>query len=262
MDREFLTKRAHGIDISQWQETYDYSKTWGQVDFAIQKMTEGTWWDSNYQKLWDKGTSQVPIRGMYHYQRSGVSWKAQADNILEMINKVDLHIVALDIEKINNTLNSSYFADSGRILKYLSDNCDKKIVMYINPDVWNIMYPKFYGIYDSWMFDYDMWMAQYWWVTSPDKNPSVPKTRTDWHIWQYTDRGDSIEYRDGVKMRKYGSPDLNAFNGTVEDMMKWANVTGVITPPDGNPPIIVGDPFIKMTLESVGGKKQVFLKEK
>lgn len=262
MTREVLTHRAHGIDISPWQETYDFDKTWGQVDFAIQKMTEGTWSDPNYQKLWDKGTSKVGIRGMYHYQRSGVSWKAQADNILETIRKVDLHIVALDIEKINNTLNSSYFADSGRILKYLSENCNKKIVMYINPDVWNIMYPKFHGIYDSWMFDYDMWMAQYWWIPSPDKNPAVPKTRTDWHIWQYTDRGDSIEYRDGVKMRKYGSPDLNVFNGTVEDMMKWANVTNIPTPPDENPPVVVSDPFTKMTLESLGGKKQVFLKEK
>jgi len=179
-----------------------------------------------------------------------------------MVNKVDLHIIALDIEKINNTLNSSYFADSGRILNYLSENSDKKIIMYINPDVWNIMYPKFHGMYDNWMFDYPMWLAQYWWIPSPDKQPACPKTRTDWSIWQYSDKGDSIEIRDGVRMRKYGSPDVNVFNGTVEEMKIWANVGNQNIPEEELPPITIKDPFVKFTLESVGGKKQVFIKEK
>lgn len=259
MEREIITTRAHGIDISPWQETYDFNKTWGQVDFAIQKMTEGTWWDASYGKLWDNGTSKVDIRGMYHYQRSGVSWKAQADNILEMVNRVTpkLHIVALDIEKINNTLNSTYFADSGRILKYLSENCDRKIVMYINPDVWNIMYPKYYGIYDTWMFDYPMWLAQYWWITSPDKQPATPKTRTDWAIWQYTDRGDTTKIVDNTRLRHYGSPDLNVFNGSVADMKVWANVDGdvIVEPP---PVVVEEDKAIRLTVETASGKKTQF----
>lgn len=262
MVREHITNRAHGLDISPWQETYDYSKTFGQVDFAIQKMTEGTWWDSSYGKLWDLGTSQVSIRGMYHYQRSGVSWKAQADNILNMINRVSpkIHIVALDIEKINNILDATYFADSGRILNYLSQNCDRKVIMYVNTDVFNTMYPKYFGLHDGWMFDYDMWLAQYWNITSPDKNPSLPSGRKDWKIWQYTDSGDSYDFIDGVKMRRYGSPDLNVFNGTVEEMMVWAGIQGSneIPPTLPNPE---KDPYTKLILQRNSGNQQIFIKQ-
>lgn len=253
MIREKITNRAHGIDISPWQETYNYSQTFGQVDFAIQKMTEGTWWDTNYGKLWHLGTSQVPIRGMYHYQRSGVSWEAQANNILEMVNRVTpkLHIVALDVEKINNVLDRTYFADSGRILNYLAENCDRKIILYINPDVFDTMYPKYFGLYDGWMFDYDMWLAQYWDIASPDKNPACPKGRKDWKIWQYTDSGDSYKYVDDIRMRRYGSPDLNVFNGSVDEMMRWLNLVDSPTVDD----------YVKMIFKKESGKEQTFVRK-
>lgn len=240
MTRETITTRAHGIDISPWQDGYIFDKTWGQVDFAIQKMTEGLWWDTDYGKRWDTGTSQVGIRGMYHYQRSGISWKAQADNILEMVARVapKLHIVALDVEKINNVLDKTYFSDSQRILEYLSVNSDRKIILYINPDVFNnYAYPlmlKNYGqAATKWLFDYPMWLAQYaYFDRSPDKQPITPKLRGDWDIWQYTDKGDSTKIVDGKTWRHYGSPDLDVFNGTVDQMKVWAGVDDVIvTPP-------------------------------
>lgn len=236
MTRETITTRAHGIDISPWQDGYIFDKTWGQVDFAIQKMTEGLWWDTNYGKRWDLGTSQVGIRGMYHYQRSGISWKAQANNILEMVSRVTpkLNIIALDVEKINNVLDKTYFSDSQRILEYLSINSDRRIVLYINPDVFNVAYSlmlKNYGIESTnWLFDYPMWLAQYYWTgRSPDKQPLTPKLRGDWDMWQYTDSGDSTKYVDGSLWRHYGSPDLNVFNGTVDQMKAWANAD-VTTP--------------------------------
>jgi GH25 family lysozyme M1 (1,4-beta-N-acetylmuramidase) len=234
MAREVITTRAHGIDISRWQETYIYAQTWGQVDFVIQKMTEGLWWDTDWGKLWDQGTSQVAIRGMYHYQRSGLSWKAQADNILEMVERVSprLHIIALDVEKINNTLDKTYFTDSMRILDYLSVNSDRKVILYINPDVFNIAHPLMLKNYGQsgvkWLFDYPMWLAQYWWTPDPNKQPATPKLRGDWDIWQYTDKGD---LKNAQGQRHYGSPDLDVFNGTVEQMRVWANVDAPPPPP-------------------------------
>lgn len=246
MAREVITTRAHGIDISHWQGTYNYHQTWGQVDFVIQKMTEGTWWDQNYGALWDNGTSQVAIRGMYHYQRSGVSWKAQADNILAMVERVTpkIHIIALDVEKINNTLDKTYFSDSKRILEYLSVNSDRRVVLYINPDVFNIAHPLMLKNFGQegvrWLFDYPMWLAQYWWTPDPNKQPATPALRGDWDIWQYTDKGDS---KNAQGWRRYGSPDLNVFNGTVDQMRVWAGVDDAPAPPQ--------PPAAKVTIESV-----------
>lgn len=244
MAREVITTRAHGIDVSRWQETYVYAQTWGQVDFAIQKMTEGTWWDDKWGNLWDQGTSQVPIRGMYHYQRSGTSWKAQADNILEMVARVTpkLHIIALDVEKINNILDKTYFSDSKRILEYLSVNSDRKIILYINPDIFNIAHPLMLKNFGQegvkWLLDYPMWLAQYWWVPDPNKQPATPKLRGDWDLWQYTDKGDT---KNAQGQRHYGSPDLNVFNGTADQMRAWAGADEIITPP----------PSTKVTIDGV-----------
>lgn len=236
MLREIITTRAHGIDISPWQETYVYRDTWGQVDFAIQKMSEGLWWDQNYGRLWDVGVAEVPIRGMYHYQRSGVSWEAQANIILEMVERVTprIHIISLDIEKGNNTLDKTFFADSGRILDYLSANSSRKIVQYINPDVYALMHASVKKNYapenlQRWLYGYPMWLAQYWiFGRSPDKQPGTPKLRGDWDIYQYTDKGDSIVNG----KRHYGSPDLDVFNGTLAEMIVWAGIgdSGPIDP--------------------------------
>lgn len=261
MIREVITSRAHGIDISRWQETYIFDKTWGQVDFAIQKMTEGLWKDDKYQNLWDMGTAKVGIRGMYHYQRSGVSWKAQADNILEMVNKITprIHIIALDVEKINNVLNNTYFSDSKRILEYLSVNSDRKIILYINPDVFNIAHPLMLRNYGEegidWLYDYPMWLAQYYWTgRGPDRQPLTPKLRVDWDLWQYTDSGDIKKIIDGTTHRHYGSPDLNVFNGTVEQMMEWAGISDVVQPP---PVVTIGTYIDTLSVKLTNGKEVI-----
>src|SRR3990172_3761988 len=94
MEREHITDRAHGIDVSHHQEQFLFNNTWGQIDFAIAKIGEG--YNSPYStrglgdpadflRLWDYGCSEVEIRGVYFYQRSGYSWEKQANFVLEAI---------------------------------------------------------------------------------------------------------------------------------------------------------------------------------
>ena len=45
-------------------------------------------------------------------------------------------------------------------------------------------------------------------------------------------------------------------------MKIWANGGEQIPPEEEIPPVTIIDPFVKLTLESVGGKKQIFIKEK
>ena len=92
MEREHITDRAHGLDISHWQTEFVYNRTWGQIDFAIAKIGEGynVPWNSSgngtfdqFNRLWIGGCDQVPIRGVYHYHRTGYSWELQAIKVLK-----------------------------------------------------------------------------------------------------------------------------------------------------------------------------------
>ena len=159
--REKITERAHGIDVSHWQGSFVFAETTGQIDFAVAKIGEGynTPYNRNadpadfseFGPLWEYGCARVPIRGVYFYQRSGYSWKKQADMVLEAIEKLHSakpHFIACDIEKIRNTVDKSFLADSLRIMDYWKD-AGKIVVNYTNKDVLqNYIQPlglKYYG---------------------------------------------------------------------------------------------------------------------
>lgn len=261
-DREYITDRAHGIDVSHWQETYIYAKTWGQVDFAIAKIGEGyntpysstnlgDWTDFN--KIWIGGCDQVAIRGVYFYQRSGYSWEQQATEVLEAVAKMAIkpHMIWCDIEKGNNVVDKTMLADSLRIMDYWKANSPYLIGSYANKDIWQAYIHdiglRYYG--QEWVdrfVAYPKFYAQYWNVPDPNKEPSLAACLNGaWDVWQYTDKGDSDEYRDGTRWRHYGSPDLDVFNGTVAEMRAWLRITDE-PPPDDIPP--TGDKMILTSL--------------
>src|SRR5262249_59097656 len=72
-----------------------------------------------------------------------------------------------------------------------------------------------------------LWVANYG-VTCP----SMPTSFSEWKFWQYTDSG-SVS---GIS----GAVDLDQFNGTLGDLMAFANPTGpppdASLPPDASPP--------------------------
>ena len=241
MEREKITDRAHGIDLSHWQGKFVYADTWGQIDFAIGKIGEPymskDWIDPKFSALWDVGIAQVGIRGLYWYQRSGVPWKQQADKFLEAADKLSpwVHILALDVEKTNNTLNKNFFIDTKNILDYLMENGDeRRVIHYTNPDILdNYMFPIFKNdpTYTDWLQKCPLWLAQYPYKPDPNGYPLTPKNRSTWDIWQYTSSGDVIV--DGK--RKYGSHDLNVYNGTLAEMRVWVGIDAppvIEEPPD------------------------------
>src|SRR3990172_1566609 len=96
--------RAIGPDLSWWKESYDPEGAPNQADFAITKATEGIYRiDPALESIWT-GIQKLPIRGLFHYQRSEHSWQRQVDYFLDQANKYDLHILALDVERVNNNL--------------------------------------------------------------------------------------------------------------------------------------------------------------
>lgn len=227
--------RAIGPDLSHWELTYDPDLGTSKPDFAFTKATEGlTWIDPSLDAIWT-GIDKLDIRGLYHYQRSGMSWRAQAEHFLSVSNDYSHHILALDVEGTNNTLDDTFFQDSFRILQYLKEFSKSKILLYTSLNIFqNYLYPSWVRSFgkagETEALTIPFWLAQYWYNPSPDKDPGTPKQRSTWDFWQWTETGNSAEWGAGGK-----AVDLNVFNGNREALYSWVGITSSEPTPDPEP---------------------------
>jgi len=219
--------RAIGCDLSRYNISFDPNLATGAIDFAIQKATEGTSYvDLKYEEIW-QGVQKITVRGAYHYQRSDMSWKAQADHFLDTAARHDYHLYALDLEEVGNTYSDTFFADAKRILDYWRAVTDKKVVLYTNGSTYNQFYLALLKLYGeagvSWLDGTSLWIA------SPTLAgaPYLPKYRTnqDWFIHQYSWTG--LPSRWGTGGTRV---DENVFCGDVN--LLWSSLH--MTPESGN----------------------------
>ena len=216
--------RAEGIDGSHWWGVWNPTLATKPIHFAIVKATEGTGWvDSAFNRN-AQASLMIPIRGAYHYQRSGMSWLKQADFFLRVAGQYDLHIYALDVEKYNNTdafedqaAADTFFSDMRRIIDYWRLKApEKTIYLYTNPDIYyNHIVSAIKRIYGqegmAWLDEVEKWIAVYN-GQGKDGNPTSKWGIPKWSVWQYSSNGIKTEY--GTQ----GDVDLNVYNGTAEEM--------------------------------------------
>jgi len=217
--------RAHGIDLSKWNVSFNKPKeTPLPVDFAIQRLSYGLMPDERLMELHTQ-IKEIPIRGAYHYFSSAANWQQQAAHFLSLVDRLgEFDFYALDIEKYYNK-KSAGFASGARLwIEEIARQTGKRVMLYTNPDVYvNWLLP--YGV---WMSDLPLWIAQYWWLPSPEKNPGMAKMkRSEWRIYQYTKNGDGDAYGVGSDY-----VDLNVYNGTVEEMRDWLGMDETTGPDD------------------------------
>jgi lysozyme len=233
--------RAQGIDGSHWWGVFNPKLATKPVDFIIIKATEGTTMVDSSLAGNMAGASAVPVRGLYHYQRSHLSWLAQADHFLRTAAPYAIQVLALDVENAGNEdvftsvpAANTFFSDMRRIIDYWKfKESGKRILLYTNINIYqNYMFPtikKLYGIEGvQWLESLDLWLAN---VNGQgvDGNPNMPTNRaTPWKVWQFSSNGRKEDY--GTQ----GDVDLNVFNGTVEQLHVWAGLTETQPPP---PPI-------------------------
>jgi lysozyme len=234
--------RAQGIDGSHWWGVFNPAAATKPIDFIILKATEGTTWIdpsliANYE-----GAKFIPVRGMYHYQRANMSWLRQAEHFLSVTDKYDNHILALDVEKINNepafnpldhAESNTFFSDMRRIIDYWRMKApEKTVVLYTNPDIyWNHIVPAIRRVYGlggmEWLDEIPKWIAVYN-GQNQDGEPTSRYGIPEWMFWQYSSNGKKEEY--GTQ----GDVDQNVYNGTVEEMQK--RIIGHELPPPPPPP--------------------------
>ncbi|HUV92700.1 MAG TPA: GH25 family lysozyme, partial [Anaerolineales bacterium] len=230
--------RAYGIDISHWEGAFNPDKAQpGLLDFVIFKASEGTtyrddWFERNYAA----SVGKVPILGAYHYLRSGYSTGLQVENFLGAVAGKQLQVLVCDFEAINNTMDDNFVvkaADFGKAVKAAHPGA--KLLFYTNPSNYDdYVHPGSLRKYGRDVFlesPWDgFWIAQYYYAPSPDKFPSMPKTRSDWVFWQYSEAGDpAIHGTDGWA-------DQNVYNGNLSQLTTWIGASVPPVDPPEPPP--------------------------
>lgn len=241
--------RAHGVDLSHWDGSFDPAKASGVIDFAVMKASEGLVKDPAFAAIWS-GVEKVTVRGAYHYLRSGWDWERQADFFWSAVKDYSFDLYALDYEGIGNVMDAKFANMAHLWMENIqgkaaesagTSRAGRPVLLYTNPSHYDAnLYP-----YGDWMKDYPLWIAQYWTTNvGPDREPALPKKRKagDWTIWQYA--SEINEKGNGANM-KYGtrskSVDLNVYNGTVADMRIWLRLREPLEPPVVTPPAIALD---------------------
>jgi GH25 family lysozyme M1 (1,4-beta-N-acetylmuramidase) len=214
--------RAHGIDISKWQTSFDASKNPGDIQFVIMRAGVGIMTDSSFEEMY-KSIQPVPVRGAYHYFRSEWGWQEQAAHFLSLVKDRNFHFFALDIESADNVASAQFCRDAKRWIDHVAQQTGKRVLLYTNLVIYNT-WLKPHG---DWMKKYPLWIAQYWFEPDRNKKPALPDAVTEWMFWQYSADGNNMGAAYGVGSKHL---DLDVFNGSVEELHKWAGVKRAAKP--------------------------------
>lgn len=228
-----ITSRAHGIDISKYDVSFNPDLATEQLDFVIQRASYRVTKDEAFDVL-NPGVQKVPIRLAYHYLNSDTAWQLQADKFLSVVDGKNFHAYVCDFESSFNVMSPTFAKMAWDFIKHVTVTTGKRCILYTGYYHYkDYLVPSQtqYGI--NWNIP-DLWIAQYWDVPNPDANPNLPVARTaGWSFWQYTARGNGTLYGTG----RSAACDLNVFNGNVASLRSWLNLPAEPTPtPDPENP--------------------------
>lgn len=215
-----ITARAHGIDLSKWDVSFDPTKATEQLDFVVQRASYRITKDELFDAL-NVGVQKVPVRLAYHYLNSDTAWSTQYDKFMSVVADKNFHAYVVDFESAFNVMSPEFAKMAWDFAKRVVTDTGKRCLLYTN----------FYGYRDylipsqtkygiNWN-NVDLWIAQYWTTPNPNAVPNLPDGRVGWNMWQYTDKGNGALYGTG----RSTACDLNVFNGTLDDMKKFLGIT-------------------------------------
>jgi lysozyme len=210
--------RATGIDISHWNGKIDFAKAKSSgAEFVYIKSSQACWTDDTWVRNWQAAKAAGILRGAYHYLDFTRPALDQAKYFAALLKMDPGELPAmLDFEEDPNGL---LRPDVTRIIRtqmardflaYVEQTLGRIPGIYTGDPYW-----RAWGSPDQNFAKYPFWLAAY--VT--EANAKIPLPWTRWTIWQYTSSANGPAYgADSAKM------DLNWFNGTREDLYKFANV--------------------------------------
>lgn len=203
--------RAHGIELSYWDQSFDPTINPDDIDFVLVKATEGTQYiDPNLDK-YVKQIQSIPLRGAYHYFKDNQPWQEQADLFLSNVKDKGFHFYVLYLETPAKGDSAQFLADARRWLEYVSNQVKGRVLIGTSS-----AFLSEYGSSVKWMSEWPLLVAQYPGEPNRDGNPALPQNFMEWSIWNYTDNGDNTEFGTGAT-----GVILDVYNGTPQEMGEW-----------------------------------------
>lgn len=217
-----MTIGTPGIDVSHHQDKIN----WAQVAaagyrFAVIRGSYGAdVKDRRFEQHWDGAKAAGLKVSSYHFLLPEQSANAQMDFWFGILGnrKPDFPLV-LDVEKNSNRLPVAQMTNAVReCLSRIEARDARKAIIYTRGSFWN---PQIMTS-TEWA-QHDLWVANY--VSNPaNATPTMPTAWKQWRFWQYSEHGKVP----GVT----GDCDLNWFNGTADDFLRY---TAGSQPPTGGP---------------------------
>lgn len=214
------------IDVSHWQGTIDFKKVRSAGCLGvIAKATEGVKHeDENYQKYRADALANGLAVASYHYLQHGSCEDQMAWYIARATPRQGERVV-IDFEETSPAVTAD---DLKRSVLWLRENRpDLQLTIYgasMLTDVVNRLNDI------SWLAETSLWAARY-----SSNEPKVAKAWSTWTAWQYSDEGKIA----GIA----GDVDLNTFNGSKENCLKWFGPVGQepAPPPEPEPakPVVI-----------------------
>ncbi|MFZ5888782.1 MAG: GH25 family lysozyme [Chloroflexota bacterium] len=244
-----------GIDVSYWNAGIDWPKVraTGQR-FVFAKATEGvSYADPTFPANWSGAKAAGLLRGAYHFFRANVDGKKQAKKFIDYVKSTkdngELPPV-LDLETHDGQTNARIISRAKDWLDEVEAAFGKKPIIYSAQYFLQDHFSEAGGGPPAWAKDYPLWLAQYPNTYTEGQQPYLPRGWFKWTFWQYSQKGRLNGINDKV--------DLNVFNGTLEELYKFAGAQIVTEPADQEKTHTVkaGDTF-----ESIANKYGVTVRE-
>jgi lysozyme len=241
-----------GIDVSHWDAGIDWPKVraTGQR-FVFAKATEGiNYKDDTFKDNWSGAKAAGLLRGAYHFFRCNVDAKKQADFFIDFVKaaKDDGELPpVLDLETNDGMTKEKIVVAAKVWLDRVEAAFGKKPIIYSGQYFLQDYLVQPGGGPPPWAKDYPLWLAQYPNQFVEGAKPFLPRGWFNWSIWQYSDKGRI----NGIN----AAVDMNFFNGTLEELYKFAGAAL----PDQTPKVhkvAVGDSF-----ESIANQYGVTVRE-
>ncbi len=193
------------------------------------------------------------LRGAYHFFRSNVDPKKQATKFIDYVKSMNDNgelPPVLDLETPDGQAKEKIISRAKTWLDLVEAAFGRKPIIYSGQFFLQDHFSEVGGGPPAWAKEYPLWLAQYPNNHVEGSQPALPRGWFKWTFWQYSEKG----VVNGINAKV----DLDVFNGTLEELYKFAGAQ-LITEKPQTPQkhaVAAGDLF-----ESIANKYGVTVRE-
>jgi GH25 family lysozyme M1 (1,4-beta-N-acetylmuramidase) len=244
-----------GIDVSYWNAGIDWPKVRAAGQrFVFAKATEGDFYaDPTFDDNWRGAKTAGLLRGAYHFFRCNIDGKRQANKFIDYVKSMNDNgelPPVLDLETNDGQTKEKVISRVKAWMDTVEDAFNKKPILYSRAYFLQDYFSEPGGGPPAWAKEHPLWLAQYPDVYGEGSQPYLPRGWFKWNFWQYTQTGRV----NGINAKV----DLDVFNGTLQELYKFAGVdleSGQPQTPKKHT-VVAGDSF-----ESIANRYGVTLRE-